>query len=216
MGITTDGDTWASAARHVGVATFIVNNNPETMKLPRRRFRTAAGWCFPLALMLRSIAARRERRRVDSPNALRCVSKHEGKTESLVLILRDARTRVRIRGAFSTYALLRTRTSIACCKAHHTNSPSRCRGTRWLVRSLYFPVFLQIRNLPSPVSQSQAHTLPRFRGAFSAPGVCILASPTPNRGVGGAPRNVRVLSGTPVRPAHDAAGQAPSEAPCVP
>jgi hypothetical protein len=24
-----------------------------------------------------------------------------------------------------------------------------CRGTRWLVRSLYFPVFLQIRNLPS-------------------------------------------------------------------
>src|SRR5262249_5698389 len=33
-----------------------------------------------------------------------------------------------------------------------------CRGTRWLVRSLYFPVFLQIRNLPSPVSRSQAHT----------------------------------------------------------
>jgi len=32
------------------------------------------------------------------------------------------------------------------------------RGTRWLVRSLYFPVFLQIRNLPSPVSRSQAHT----------------------------------------------------------
>src|SRR5215471_15296724 len=32
------------------------------------------------------------------------------------------------------------------------------RGTGWLVRSLYFPVFLQIRNLPSPVSRSQAHT----------------------------------------------------------
>src|SRR5690348_541743 len=30
----------------------------------------------------------------------------------------------------------------------------------------------------------------------------------PNRGVGGAPRDVRVLGGTPVRPAHDAAGQA--------
>src|SRR5262249_30388480 len=114
--------------------------------------------CFPLALMLRSVAARRERRPLHSPNALRCVSKHEGKTESLVLTLRDARTRVRIRGAFSTYALLRTRTSIACCKAHHTNSPSRCRGTRWLVRSLYFPVFLQIRNLPFPVSRSQAHS----------------------------------------------------------
>jgi hypothetical protein len=32
-----------------------------------------------------------------------------------------------------------------------------------------------------------------------APGVCNFASLTPKRGVGGAPRNVRVLSGTPVR-----------------
>jgi hypothetical protein len=31
-----------------------------------------------------------------------------------------------------------------------------------------------------------------------APGVCNFASLTPKRGVGGAPRNVRVLSGTPV------------------
>src|SRR6516165_2406485 len=72
------------------------------------------------------------------------------------------------------------------------------RGTRWLVRSLYFPVFLRIRNLPSPVSRSQTHTPPRSRGAFLRPGFCILASLTPNRGVGGAPRNVRVLGGTPV------------------
>jgi hypothetical protein len=43
-----------------------------------------------------------------------------------------------------------------------------------------------------------SNSLPRSRGAFSAPGVCIVASLTPNRGVGGAPRNVRVLSGTPV------------------
>src|SRR6516164_1405689 len=41
-------------------------------------------------------------------------------------------------------------------------------SVRWLVRSLYFPVFLQIRNLPSPVSRSQARTPPRSRGA-SAP-----------------------------------------------
>ena len=75
---------------------------------------------------------------------------------------------------------------------------SHCRGTCWLVRSLYFPVFLQIRNLPSPVSPSQAHTPPRSRGAFLRPGFCIVASLTPNRGVGGAPRDVRVLSGTPV------------------
>src|SRR5262245_54354346 len=38
----------------------------------------------------------------------------------------------------------------------------------------------------------------RSRGAFSASGGLRLASPTPNRGVGGAPRNVRVLGGTPV------------------
>src|SRR5262249_47573926 len=40
------------------------------------------------------------------------------------------------------------------------------------------------------------------------PGVCTFASLTPNRGVGGAPRNVRVLGGTPVRRAHNAARQA--------
>src|SRR5262249_6580413 len=39
----------------------------------------------------------------------------------------------------------------------------------------------------------------RSRGAFFASGVCDFASLTPNRGVGGAPRNVRVLGGTPVR-----------------
>src|SRR5262245_42998662 len=50
----------------------------------------------PLSLMLRSIAARRERRRFRSPNALRCVP-----------IFRDARTRVRICGTSSASALLR-------------------------------------------------------------------------------------------------------------
>src|SRR5262249_8950082 len=39
---------------------------------------------------------------------------------------------------------------------------------------------------------------PSFPQRISAPGVCTFASPTPNRGVGGAPRNVRVLGGTPV------------------
>ena len=40
-----------------------------------------------------------------------------------------------------------------------------------------------------------------FPRRISAPGVCDFASLTPNRGVGGAPRNVRVLGGTPVGPA---------------
>jgi hypothetical protein len=59
------------------------------------------------------------------------------------------------------------------------------------------------------VLQSSPYKQPfSFPRRISAPGVCIVASLTPNRGVGGAPRNVRVLGGTPVRPAHDAAGQA--------
>ena len=33
-------------ARHVGVAAFIVNNNPETMERSRRLFPTAGGWFF--------------------------------------------------------------------------------------------------------------------------------------------------------------------------
>jgi hypothetical protein len=38
------GHTWAPAARHVGVAIFIVNINPKQWKLPQSRFRTSAGW----------------------------------------------------------------------------------------------------------------------------------------------------------------------------
>ena len=44
----------------------------------------------------------------------------------------------------------------------------------------------------------EQHTLPPSRGACLRPGFCTFASLTPSRGVGGAPRNVRVLSGTPV------------------
>src|SRR5262249_8373159 len=48
------------------------------------------------------------------------------------------------------------------------------------------------------------------------PRLAAFASLTPNRGVGGAPRDVRVLGGTPGGRAHKAARQAPSRAPCVP
>src|SRR5262249_32518776 len=57
---------------------------------------------------------------------------------------------------------------------------------------------------------------PRSRGALLRPGFLQLCFTDPERGVGGAPRNVRVLGGTPVRRAHNAARQAPSEALCVP
>ena len=45
------------------------------------------------------------------------------------------------------------------------------RGTRWPVRFLYFPVFLRIRNLSSPVSRSQTTRTPSFPRRMSAPGV---------------------------------------------
>src|SRR5215472_7665258 len=41
--MTADGDTWVHGARHVEVAKLIVNNNPGTMKLPRRPFCTLVG-----------------------------------------------------------------------------------------------------------------------------------------------------------------------------
>ena len=42
------------------------------------------------------------------------------------------------------------------------------------------------------------HILLHSRARFSASGLCLFASLTPHRGVGGAPRDVRVLGGTPV------------------
>jgi hypothetical protein len=77
-----------------------------------------------LALMLRSLAARR--RCIRTLGALRCVSKH-GRTQWFVLILRDARTRVRVCGTRSACALLRMRTSREN-QLTMSNSPSRSRA----------------------------------------------------------------------------------------
>src|SRR5262249_11609 len=62
----------------------------------------------------------------------------------------------------------------------------------------------------------------RFKRPVSFPrrDFCVrvlhLCFTNPRMRVGGAPRVVRVLGGTPVRRTHNAARQAPSEAPCVP
>ena len=85
-----------------------------------------------------------------------------------------------------------------------------------------FSCFSADSDLPSRVLRSQTTRTPPSNTHSLLPAEHFCARVLhrcfahPNRGVGGAPRNVRVLSGTPVRPAHDAAGQAPSEAPCVP
>ena len=174
------------------------------MDLGRRSFPTPAGWFFVRAkhahsvgfaktsvgsfrqnappapaLMLRSIAACRERRCCHTRTALRCVSKHEGTRPSPVLILRDARTRVRVCGNTSVCALLRMRTSIAF------QPSSRCQT---------------------------AHLVPAAR--FCARGLRLcFTHPEPR---GGRSAESRSGAAAPVGRAHDAARQAPSEAPCVP
>ena len=72
------------------------------------------------------------------------------------------------------------------------------RGTRWLVRSLYFPVFLRIRNLPSPVSRSQTTRSPSFPRRIFAPGVLHRCFTHPESRGGGAPRDVRVRAKHPL------------------
>src|SRR5262249_37164021 len=153
-----------------------INNRPETGKASRRPLHTAAGW---FALMLRSIAARRERRRFHSPSALRCVSKHEGHAAA-VLILRDARTRVRLCGSACACALLRMRTSIAF------QSSSRCQTAQ----IFSFPRRTCARGFASLLHSPRVEGWAERRETFWCSGT----------------RGAR----------HDAAYQAPSEAPCVP
>ena len=116
----------------------------------------------PLALMLRSIAAEPERRRFHGPSTLRRVSTHEG---VVVLSLRDARTPVRVCETPPARALLRMRTAKLAARR----------------RTVFGSFHLTMSNSPS-----------RSRGAFFAPGALHLCFAHPTRGVGGAPRNVRV------------------------
>ena len=143
------------------------------------------------ALMLRSIAARRERRRFRRPNAPRCVSKHEG---AAVLILRDARTRLRVRGASSASALLRMRTNIACCKA-----PIQTAGARagWSDPCIF--LFFCRFGIFHPRSHDLKHThTSSFPRRIFAPGVLRLCFTHPESRGGrsaekrsGARRNTR-------------------------
>src|SRR5262249_8213532 len=160
------------------VARFIVNNNRETMVRSRR---PAAGWSFPVAssplASFRQNAPRPHAEEHRSASTDACTSRLRGDASRsmrpravTVLILRDARTLVRLCGSACACALLRMRT------------PELAARRRTVRRNSH----LTISNSPS-----------RSRGALSAPGVWIVASLTRKR-VGGAPRDVRGLSGTPV------------------
>src|SRR5258708_26105061 len=102
---------------------------------------------------------------------------------------------------------------------------SDCRGTRELVRSLYFPVFLQIRTLPSPgLTISSTHTF-SFPRHILRPGFATLLHSPRTRGGrsaekrAGAERNTREAYHDAIRQAlarrlasHDA-GRSPLGAP---
>src|SRR5690349_22830134 len=94
--------------------------------------------------------------------------------------------------------------------ATHSASQTRVNA---LLRSRGAPRGDDDPRLWSHLAKTTAFLVPAAR--FCARGLQLCFA-HPNRGVGGAPRNVRVLGGTPVRRAHNAARQAPSEAPCVP
>ena len=120
------------------VARVIANNRPDTMERSRRPFLAAAGWFFPVASSAKTPLAsfrqnaprphaeeHRSAKQVGcfpSSAALRCVSKHEGHAAA-VFILRDARALVRLCGSACACALLRMRTSSACCTVHHVKQP---------------------------------------------------------------------------------------------
>ena len=107
---------------------------------------------------------------------LRCDASRSMRPHTVaVLILRDARTPIRLCPAVGACALLRMRTGerVVNCGSSLNRSPS-------------FHI--------SPCQT--AHLVPAAR--FLRPGFATLASLTPNRGVGRAPRDVRVLGGTPV------------------
>jgi hypothetical protein len=72
------------------------------------------------------------------------------------------------------------------------------RGTRWLSDPCIFLFFCGF-GIFHPRSHDLKHThTSSFPRRVFAPGVLHRCFAHPNRGVGGAPRNVRVLSGTPV------------------
>ena len=147
------------------VAWVIVNNRPEIMDRSPRSFAAAAGWSFPVAssakpplASFRQNAPRPHAEEHRSASTDACTSRlRDDASRSMrpravtVLILRDARALVRLCGSACACALLRMRTA----------EPAARR------RSVGGHFHLTISNSPS-----------RSRGAFFAPGVCILASLT--------------------------------------
>ena len=172
------------------------------MDLGWRSFPTPAGWFFaprPHAEEHRSTTSADASTAEARCDASRSMRAH---TSARPHPSRRAHARSSLRNV-SASALLRMRTNIACCKVHHTNSPSPSRGAFAAARAGWSDpcIFLFFRRFG--IFHPRSHDLkqpavPRSRGAFLRPGFCIVASLTPNRGVGGAPRDVRVRAKHPL------------------
>jgi hypothetical protein len=127
---------------------------------------------------------------------------------------------------------------IGCCAKHPWGVPSCVKDARerafaaaragWSDPCIFLFFCRFGSSIPGLTISNDTHSplpthTPSFPRRIFAPGVCNFASLTPNQRVGGAPRNVRVLSGTPVgrimcvkdarERAYNAIRQAPSEAP---
>src|SRR5262245_53270438 len=97
--------------------------------------------------------------------------------------------------------------SLRCDASRSMNAPDRWPSSSFETRARTFVLcgtaaacaLLRMRTSTALVVVSHDVKQPiSFPRRISAPGVCDFASLTPHRGVGGAPRNVRVLGGTPV------------------
>jgi hypothetical protein len=164
----------APMARHVGVAAFPVKNRPETGKRSLRSFPTAAGWFFAPALPL---------------GLPRCAGRTGPHAEE-----HRTRSRVYPRSGASKGA---SRVNPTCAREDGCWNDLRCAAMRTrvpLCGNACACALLRMRTASrfSPISRCQTAQIFSFPRRMFAPGFCIVASLTPDRGVGGAPRNVRV------------------------
>src|SRR5262249_46146509 len=179
----------APTARHVQVAALPVNNRPETGERSLRSSPTPAGWCFApaLPLGLPKCAAR------TGPSCWGASQRQWDHKRAHGLGCAAMRCVSKHEGHAIAVLILRD----ARTRVHTSRKRLRMRAPQDEDGIAF-----------QPISRCQTAQIFSFPRRVFAPGFCNFASLTPNRGVGGAPRNVRVLGGTPVGPAHDAAGQA--------
>jgi hypothetical protein len=165
---------------HVRVAPFIVNNNPKTMDRSRQslpatagRFRMDQAGMLPIGFVSPKCTAR------PRPHAEEHRSAHEHASR-LASLRCDA-----------------SRSMTVNALAHpHPSRRAHARSNLPNVFGMRAPQDEDEHRVVHCSRFQTAHLVPATY--FLRPGFCTFCFAHPNRGVGGAPRDVRVLSGTPV------------------